>query len=187
MAWGNRLLDDSRLVDGVTDWWTVWASVWLNDWLTVWLDGETRDKARRLFSPQRRGVTGLTIPDRLAQKGTREPRWSGTTSSLLCFLISLAPFGPSSSSSSSASLDHLWTWEWREEFKYSIWKTHTDRETKPWVLLSKITYRSIFSAETHLVHNLHLRLDLEADKSNVSFQYFCQRWQTTKFVARPEL
>lgn len=25
------MLDDSRLVDGVTDWWTVWASVWLMD------------------------------------------------------------------------------------------------------------------------------------------------------------
>lgn len=132
MAWGNRLLDDSRLVDGVTDWWTVWASVWLSDWLFGLM--EMRDKARRLFSPQRRGVTGLTIPDWLAQKGTREPRRSGTTSSP-CFLISLAPFGPSS----SASLDHLWAWEWREQFKYSIWKTHKEKAKPGFIIKNHLS------------------------------------------------
>jgi len=33
-----------------------------------------QDKERRFFSPQERGISGFTIPDRLAQKGSQELR-----------------------------------------------------------------------------------------------------------------
>lgn len=71
--------------------WTI--AGWLTDWLTGGLTErlfdslEMKGKARTFFSPQGREVSGLTIPDDQAPKGTQELRWNVTTS-CPCFLIS---------------------------------------------------------------------------------------------------
>lgn len=95
-----EVIDRWTIAGWLTEWLTgglsVWASVWLNHWLFGVL--EMWGKARRFLSPWGREVPGLTIPDQLAQKGTRElrgmyllPLLISLWHSLLWFLSPSAP------------------------------------------------------------------------------------------------
>lgn len=77
MAWGNRLLDDSRLVDGVTDCWTVWASVWLS--------GDAGQGEDVLFTTGKRAYLSHHPWPTWTQKWTRELRWNVNTSCPVLF------------------------------------------------------------------------------------------------------
>lgn len=114
MAWGNRLLDASRLVDEVTDWGTVWAS--------FWLAGDLGQGEEVLFTTGQRGYwyhhpwpTGTERDTRAEMKCDHFlPSFPYFTryfcfshQHLLSFLRTLWK-------------GHLWTWGCREHSKCSI-------------------------------------------------------------------
>lgn len=151
MAWGNRLLDDSRLVDGVTDCWTVWASVWLS--------GDAGQGEDVLFTTGRRAYLSHHPWPTWTQKWTRELRWNVNTScpvlfpnftQSFCFarrrLLGLL---------GSQWKGHLWTWEYREQWKYSIWKTKPGKTRTIIILATK-------GAITHLKCICCLHNDISA-------------------------
>ncbi len=97
LPWINEFLETGQTEQS---WHEVIGCWTIAGWLTEWLTGKLSErlfgslkmqgKAMTFFSPQGGEVTGLTIPDQQAQKGTRELGWNVTTF-YLCFLISLAP------------------------------------------------------------------------------------------------
>lgn len=97
---------------------------------------ETRGKARRSSAPLRREVTAFTIPDRLAQKGTRKLRWNGPTSSPpLLFTRCLPGFlGPQ-------HMDHLWNWQrgiWNTSRTKQTSKSHSEKKiNRPFLFYSR--------------------------------------------------
>lgn len=127
MAWGNRLLDASRLVDEVTDWGTVWAS--------FWLAGDLGQGEEVLFTTGQRGYwyhhpwpTGTERDTRAEMKCDHFlPSFPYFTryfcfshQHLLSFLRTLWK-------------GHLWTWGCREHSKCSICKTqNVNKKKTPW-------------------------------------------------------
>lgn len=73
-----------------------------------WLTGD-EGQGEVVFSPQGREISGLTIPERWAAKGTQKLRWKFATSSPWC-LISVVPFVSSWDPDKNLN---LWSTGWR--------------------------------------------------------------------------